>query len=292
VFARLYFDRHIMARLAENLRGRGYDGLTTEAAGQDTATDELLRATMSTSNAPVLPLVLTTETPEGRRESWFVFLFFALIGVIWAVAILYFGPRPLDRQAVAIAGLLTISPMVVGLLVFWYRGTWTFSSSGITYEPLIGRPRHLRWDAIDRVRLPQGAFTTLQGDGITISIHWHMLPEEAAEQGRAAIEKILGQDFNLAMKPVEEDEPKYLRGGPWHEQAIGLLKLTAFGIVIGAGWMAVTTAILIGLDRQPLGYWLGMTWLTIWILPVALWTWRVQRRRERINPAWRYRRLD
>src|SRR3954471_22503753 len=40
LFLRLYFDRHIMARLAVDLRGHGYDVLTTEEAGLDTAPDE------------------------------------------------------------------------------------------------------------------------------------------------------------------------------------------------------------------------------------------------------------
>jgi predicted nuclease of predicted toxin-antitoxin system len=40
LFVRLYFDRHIIARLAEDLRSRGYDVLTTEEAGLDSATDE------------------------------------------------------------------------------------------------------------------------------------------------------------------------------------------------------------------------------------------------------------
>ena len=40
LFVRLYCDRHIMARLAIDLRSRGYDVLTTEEAGLDTATDE------------------------------------------------------------------------------------------------------------------------------------------------------------------------------------------------------------------------------------------------------------
>jgi predicted nuclease of predicted toxin-antitoxin system len=40
LFVRLYFDRHIMARLAADLRGRGYEVLTTEEAGKDTASDE------------------------------------------------------------------------------------------------------------------------------------------------------------------------------------------------------------------------------------------------------------
>ncbi len=40
LFVRLYLDRHIMARLAVDLRGRGFDVLRTEEAGNDTAADE------------------------------------------------------------------------------------------------------------------------------------------------------------------------------------------------------------------------------------------------------------
>ncbi len=40
LFVPLYFDRHIMARLASDLRNRGYDVMTTEEASLDTATDE------------------------------------------------------------------------------------------------------------------------------------------------------------------------------------------------------------------------------------------------------------
>lgn len=40
LFVRLYLDRHIMPRLAVDLRGRGFDVLTTEEAGKDTAPDE------------------------------------------------------------------------------------------------------------------------------------------------------------------------------------------------------------------------------------------------------------
>ncbi len=40
LFLRLYFDRHIMTRLADDLRNRGHDVLRTEEAGLDTATDE------------------------------------------------------------------------------------------------------------------------------------------------------------------------------------------------------------------------------------------------------------
>jgi hypothetical protein len=39
LFIRLYLDRHIMGRLAVDLRSQGYDVLRTEEAGKDTATD-------------------------------------------------------------------------------------------------------------------------------------------------------------------------------------------------------------------------------------------------------------
>jgi hypothetical protein len=39
LFVRLYLDRHIMARLATDLRGRGFDVLRTEEAGNDTSSD-------------------------------------------------------------------------------------------------------------------------------------------------------------------------------------------------------------------------------------------------------------
>jgi len=40
LFVRLYLDRHIMGRLAVDLRGRGYDVVRTEEAGKDTAPDD------------------------------------------------------------------------------------------------------------------------------------------------------------------------------------------------------------------------------------------------------------
>src|SRR5260370_12221302 len=40
LFIRLYLDRHIMGRVAVDLRVQGYDVLRTEEAGNDTASDE------------------------------------------------------------------------------------------------------------------------------------------------------------------------------------------------------------------------------------------------------------
>src|SRR5437764_1158066 len=40
LFVRLYLDRHIIKRLAVDLRGRGFDILTTEEAARDCASDE------------------------------------------------------------------------------------------------------------------------------------------------------------------------------------------------------------------------------------------------------------
>ena len=40
LFMRLYLDRHIKKQLAIDLRDRGFDVLTTEEAGKDTAPEE------------------------------------------------------------------------------------------------------------------------------------------------------------------------------------------------------------------------------------------------------------
>jgi hypothetical protein len=62
LFARLDFDRHIMACPAGDLCGRGFDVLTTEEAGLDTATDEEQLA-FAPHRQGRKPLVLT----EPRR---------------------------------------------------------------------------------------------------------------------------------------------------------------------------------------------------------------------------------
>jgi len=54
LFARLYFDRHIIARLADDLRSRGYDVLTTEEAGLDSSTDEQQLAFATSESRAIL----------------------------------------------------------------------------------------------------------------------------------------------------------------------------------------------------------------------------------------------
>ena len=56
LFVRLYLDRHIMKRLATDLRGRGYDVRTTEEAGKDTASDDEQLAFASADHRAILHL--------------------------------------------------------------------------------------------------------------------------------------------------------------------------------------------------------------------------------------------
>jgi predicted nuclease of predicted toxin-antitoxin system len=63
LFARLYFDRHIMTRLAVDLRGRGYDVLTTEDAGKDTASDEEQLAFATTANRSIITFNIRDFAP-------------------------------------------------------------------------------------------------------------------------------------------------------------------------------------------------------------------------------------
>jgi predicted nuclease of predicted toxin-antitoxin system len=68
LFVRLYFDRHIMNRLAVDLRGRGFDVLTTKEAGKDTASDEEQLAFATTENRAILTFNIRDFAP--LHEQW------------------------------------------------------------------------------------------------------------------------------------------------------------------------------------------------------------------------------
>jgi predicted nuclease of predicted toxin-antitoxin system len=68
LFIRLYLDRHIMARLAVDLRGRGFDVLRTEEAGKDTAPDEEQLAFATRENRAILTFNIRDFAP--LHEHW------------------------------------------------------------------------------------------------------------------------------------------------------------------------------------------------------------------------------
>src|SRR4051794_25899734 len=63
LFVRLYFDRHIMSRLAIDLISRGYDVLTTEEAGLDTADDEQELASATVGRRAIVTLNIRDFAP-------------------------------------------------------------------------------------------------------------------------------------------------------------------------------------------------------------------------------------
>jgi predicted nuclease of predicted toxin-antitoxin system len=67
LFIRLYFDRHIMARLAVDLRGRGFDVLRTEEAGKDTASDEEQLAFATAENRALLTFNIRDFDPLHKQ---------------------------------------------------------------------------------------------------------------------------------------------------------------------------------------------------------------------------------
>ncbi|HBI45081.1 MAG TPA: hypothetical protein DDY78_19815 [Planctomycetales bacterium] len=69
LFVRLYLDRHIMGRLAVDLRGRGYDVVRTEEVGKDTASDEEQLAFATAENRPAAFLWSSRfPAPAARRR--------------------------------------------------------------------------------------------------------------------------------------------------------------------------------------------------------------------------------
>jgi predicted nuclease of predicted toxin-antitoxin system len=70
-FVRLYLDRHIMPRLAIDLRGRGYDVQTTEEAGKNTASDDEQLAFATAERRAILTFNIRDFAPlhEARQAA-------------------------------------------------------------------------------------------------------------------------------------------------------------------------------------------------------------------------------
>ncbi|HTU94130.1 MAG TPA: DUF5615 family PIN-like protein [Gemmataceae bacterium] len=68
LFVPLYFDRHIMGRLAVDRRGRGYDVLTTEEAGKDIAPDEEQLLFATAENRAILTFNIRDFAP--LHQEW------------------------------------------------------------------------------------------------------------------------------------------------------------------------------------------------------------------------------
>jgi predicted nuclease of predicted toxin-antitoxin system len=68
LFVRLYLDRHIMTRLAVDLRGRGFDIRTTEEAEKNTASDEEQLAFATAEHRAILTFNIRDFAP--LHEAW------------------------------------------------------------------------------------------------------------------------------------------------------------------------------------------------------------------------------
>ena len=68
LFVRLYLDRHIKIQLAEDLRARGYDVLTTQEAHLDTASDEAQLQFATDDNRAILTFNIRDFAP--LRQAW------------------------------------------------------------------------------------------------------------------------------------------------------------------------------------------------------------------------------
>ncbi|SRR6266849_3522261 len=67
LFVQLYLDRHIMARLAIDLRAQGFDVLRTEEAGKDSASDEEQVAFATQERRSILTFNIRDFAPLHER---------------------------------------------------------------------------------------------------------------------------------------------------------------------------------------------------------------------------------
>ncbi len=68
LFIRLYLDRHIKLRRAEDLRARGFDALTTQEAAMNTASDEDQLQFAGSQNRAILTFNIRDFAP--LHEQW------------------------------------------------------------------------------------------------------------------------------------------------------------------------------------------------------------------------------
>jgi predicted nuclease of predicted toxin-antitoxin system len=67
LFVRFYLDRHVIVRLADDLMERGYDVLTTQRAGLDTASDEQQLAFATSERRAILTFNIRDFAPLHER---------------------------------------------------------------------------------------------------------------------------------------------------------------------------------------------------------------------------------
>jgi predicted nuclease of predicted toxin-antitoxin system len=67
LFIRLYLDRHVINRLADDLLERGFDVLTTQQAGLDTASDEQQLAFATAERRAILTFNIRDFAPLHKR---------------------------------------------------------------------------------------------------------------------------------------------------------------------------------------------------------------------------------
>ena len=68
LFIRLYLDRHIKLRLADDLRARGFDVLSTQEAAMDTASDDEQLALAANQGRAILTFNIRDFAP--LHEQW------------------------------------------------------------------------------------------------------------------------------------------------------------------------------------------------------------------------------
>src|SRR5689334_12190826 len=102
----------------------------------------------------------------------------------------YTPNRPIDGTDLsALVGWHTVvlgSAVLLMALSAW--GTWLIDLEGVRFEPCHGAARRLSWSRVERVQWDSPG-AKLRGDGVKISIPWHLLPSAQARAARERVEK-------------------------------------------------------------------------------------------------------
>ncbi len=241
------------------------------------------------------PLIFSTETDAQRRKAIRNFAYICLIPAFFLVLLQF---MPGVQKPSGLVGLLAFIELIfLGMALACtfhpHRGTWRVDDDGLHFDPLHGKPRSMLWNDVERVMWTR-QHVTLKGAGKRLGLPSAFVDDKpflAAAHSR--IENYLTPEFDLTLKPIERGTDFYELG--WRKGLLRFAQLVVIALVAFALIVIVFTALimLLLILFPKLG---GVTLFNVvaWplIVPLFGFALREHRRHERLNPTWRYRRLD
>ena len=136
--------------------------------------------------------------------------FLGVFAVATPVILHFFHARPAGGGTILVpilglAGLLAGIWLLLAVVTAAATGRGVADAEGLRYEPVLGRPRRLRWADLERLRW--SAAGDFRGGGTRIVIAWQMLEPASRAALQAFLRHILADRYDLADAGVRPPRP-------------------------------------------------------------------------------------